>query len=592
MIFSETRDLPGNVLMEQGVREEMLKDRANRIEFFTENLDAARFPTPNHYEVFKNYLKEKYAGQNLDLVMTFASRNFQQARELPGALGAKLPSVFVVANDINVSEVSSNASFTGIFQRFDVEGTIKFILHLQPETRRIVVIGGISAADQATMGQVAETTRSVEGVDFEFWTNRPIPDVVQAARMLTAGTALLLGPVQRDVTGQTFYTSQIVKVLAPDASVPVYVMGAGSIGSGALGGNVIDFENLGASAGKLALLALNGTPVNQIPVIVRSNGTPMVDWRVLERWNIKPSRLPEDCVVLYQPQSLWGEHKALIFLVGAGLLAEAITIVGLLLQRRRRQLAEAEIQRQRTELAHVSRVSTMGQLTSALTHELNQPLGAILRNTEAAEIFLQNPQPNLTEVRAILADIRKDDQRAGAVIDRLRNLLKRRQLVSSRLDLREVVEDTVALARSDAAAREVRLTLELPARLPPVKGDRVHLQQVLLNLILNGMDAMAAKPREQRVLTVRAGETGNGFLRVAVSDRGTGIAPEHAAHIFEPFFTTKADGMGMGLAISGTIIEAHGGKIWTESNATTGTTFVFILPGLEQHSNGGLPTAP
>lgn len=234
----------------------------------------------------------------------------------------------------------------------------------------------------------------------------------------------------------------------------------------------------------------------------------------------------------------------------------------------------------------------MGQLTSALAHELNQPLGAILRNTEAAEIFLQNPQPNLTEVRAILADIRKDDQRAGAVIDRLRSLLKRRQLVSSRLDMREVVEDTVALARADAAAREVKLTLELPARLPPVIGDRVHLQQVLLNLILNGMDAMVAKPRERRLLTVRVVETGDGNLRVAVSDRGTGIAPEHAAHIFEPFFTTKPDGMGMGLAISGTIIEAHGGKIWTESNATTGTTFVFTLPLLEQNNNGDLPTAP
>lgn len=361
MIFSETRDLPGNVLMEQGVREEMLKESTNRIEFFTENLDAGRFPNQNHYDVFRDYLKDKYAG-NLDLVMTFAARNFTLARELPGALGANLPSVFVVANDMNVPEISSNAPFTGIFQRFDVQGTIKFILHLQPETRRIVVIGGISAADQATMGQIAETARSVDGVDFEFWTNRPVAEVFRAARTLPAGTVLLLGPVQRDVTGQTFYTSQIAKVLAPDASVPVYVLGAGSIGSGALGGNVIDLENLGATAGKLALLALNGTPVNQIPIIVRSNGTPMADWRVLERWNIKPSRLPDDCVVLYRPQSLWENHKALIFLVGACLLAQALTIVGLLLQRTQRRLAEAEIQRQRTELAHVARVSTHGTI--------------------------------------------------------------------------------------------------------------------------------------------------------------------------------------------------------------------------------------
>jgi signal transduction histidine kinase len=380
--------------------------------------------------------------------------------------------------------------------------------------------------------------------------------------------------------------------LAPNASVPVYVLGAALIGSGAVGGSVIDFENLGAGAGRLALLALNGTPVDQIPIIVRSNGTPMADWRVLRRWNIKSSRLPEDCVVLYQPHSLWEDHKTFIILGGAALLAQAITIVGLLVQRRQRHLAEAEIQQQRTELAHVARVSTMGQLASALTHELNQPLGAILRNTEAAEIFLQNPRPNLAEVRAILADIRKDDQRAGAVIDRMRSLLKRRKLVSSRLDMREVVEDTVALARADAVARDVKLALEIPGRLPLVMGDRVHLQQVLLNLILNGMDAMATVPKEQRLLVVRAAETDGGNVRVAVIDRGTGIAPEHATHIFEPFFTTKPDGMGMGLAISGTIIEAHGGKIWMESNATAGTTFVFTLPPSEPGKDGDLPSAP
>jgi signal transduction histidine kinase len=376
--------------------------------------------------------------------------------------------------------------------------------------------------------------------------------------------------------------------------VPVFVLGAGSIGTGALGGDVVDFDDLGASAGKLASRALAGTPLNQIPVVMQSNGVPMVDWRAMQRWNIKSSRLPANTVVRYKPQSLWAAHWELILLICLGFLAQAITIAALLVQRSRQHRAEAEIMKQRTELAHVARVSMMGQLASALTHELNQPLGAILRNAEAAEIYLQNDQPNLQEVRAILTDIRRDDKRAGNVIDRMRSLFKRQKLTCGTLDMADLTEDTVAMARPDAAARQVKLKVEIPPNLPAAQGDRVHVQQVLLNLIFNGMDAMKTIPKSRRSLVVAVDKTAHGNLQVRVTDSGTGVTPDDADHIFEPFFTTKSNGMGMGLAISRTIIEAHGGEIWLKSNAMDGTTFTFILPpaGLEKVKPGDLPASP
>jgi signal transduction histidine kinase len=585
MIFSEARDLPGNVMMEQAARAEMLRDSTNRLEFYTESLDAGHFPNPRHYRVFRDYLKNKYRGQDLDLVMVFMGRDFALTRELPADLFSNSPPVYVVVNELDTAELTNARPFTGIFQHFDVEGTVKFIFHLQPETRRVVVINGVSKADLKVAQHIAETARTMDGVEFEFWTNRPIADIYQAAAKLPSDTVLLIGTVQRDVTGETFYTSQILKTLAPSASVPVYVLAAGLVGNGALGGNVVDLEGVGSEAGRLAHRVLEGTPAETIPIEMRSNGVPMVDWRALERWNIKQSRLPAGSVIKYRPHSLWEDHHAFIIFVIAVLLAQAITILALLVQRALRHRAEAEIQKQQAELAHVSRVSTMGQLATALTHELNQPLGAILRNTEAAEIFLQSPNPNLDEIRAILADIRKDDQRAGDVIDRMRTLLKRRSLLSARLDLRELLDDTLALARVDAESRGVKLAVEVPAHLPPAFGDRVQLQQVLLNLILNGMDAMNQIPREQRQLAVRIGET-DGNLHVSVSDRGAGIAPSDAEHIFEPFFTTKIEGMGMGLAISRTIIEAHGGKIWMDANAASGTTFHFSLPRMKAEPNG------
>jgi signal transduction histidine kinase len=187
----------------------------------------------------------------------------------------------------------------------------------------------------------------------------------------------------------------------------------------------------------------------------------------------------------------------------------------------------------------------------------------------------------LNEVRAILADIRKDDQRAGQVIERMRSLLKRRSLVSNPLDVREVVEDTLALVRPDLLIRQVKLTLALPERLPQVPGDRVHLQQVLLNLILNALDAMNGNATEDRELTVRVSAEAGKHLAVSVRDCGTGLAADTARDLFEPFYTTKPNGMGMGLAISRTIIEAHGGKIRAENNPGRGATFTFTLPANE-----------
>jgi two-component system sensor kinase FixL len=355
----------------------------------------------------------------------------------------------------------------------------------------------------------------------------------------------------------------------------------------------VDFEDLGTSAGELASRAMAGTPVEQIPVEVKSNGVPMVDWRQLQRWHLRASRLPAHTVVLYESQSVWASHWRIVVLAAVAFLTQAITIAALLVQRRRQLRAEAEILRQRTELAHVARVSMMGQLATALTHELNQPLGAILRNAEAAEIFLQDPQPNLNEVRAILTDIRRDDKRAGNVIDRMRSLFKRQKLTSSTLDLQDLVDDTLAMARPDAAARQVKLKVEIPPNLPPAQGDRVHVQQVLLNLILNGMDAMDPIPKARRLLVVGVVKTTHGNLQVTVTDCGTGITPENADHVFDPFFTTKSNGMGMGLAISRTIIEAHGGELWMKSSGE-GTTFTFVLPpaGMDKVKAGDLPALP
>jgi len=253
----------------------------------------------------------------------------------------------------------------------------------------------------------------------------------------------------------------------------------------------------------------------------------------------------------------------------------------------RRKQVEAELLRQRAELAHVSRVSTLGELAASVAHELNQPLGAILANAEAAELFLEQEPPPLDELRAILAAICKDDERAGEVIRRMRNLLRKRDLERVPVDMNSLVEDVLQLVSGDASLRGVSLSADLAPGLPKVYGDRVHLQQVLLNLIINGMDAMAGQSCERRRLRVQTRAGAENQMELAVTDSGHGVESEKLKRLFEPFFTTKPNGMGMGLSIARTIIEAHHGRIWAENNTSGGATFRILLPTAKLRQGDG-----
>jgi two-component system, LuxR family, sensor kinase FixL len=245
-----------------------------------------------------------------------------------------------------------------------------------------------------------------------------------------------------------------------------------------------------------------------------------------------------------------------------------------------------ELRRNRLDLAHLTRVSTVGQLASSLAHELNQPLTAILSNVQAAQRFMAADPIDLAEVREILDDIVQDDYRASEVIRRIRAVVKKGDLEVAPLDLAGVIRDVVLLVHSDAILRGTRVTLDLDGNLPPVRGDRVQLQQVMLNLLLNAFDAMNDVPPVDRVVSVMLKPEDNGMVGVAVRDSGHGLTADKLNKIFKPFFTSKPQGLGLGLSISRSIIDMHRGRLWAENNIDRGATFYVTLPAGDAAGQG------
>ena len=332
-------------------------------------------------------------------------------------------------------------------------------------------------------------------------------------------------------------------------------------GSAIVGGPLFLVADTSRLTAAVAIRILGGQKAGDIKVPPVEFSSPRFDWRQMQRWGISEKNLPPGSEILFRDPTAWEQYRLQIVSLASVLLFQAALIAGLRHQYRRRRNLEVEVQQRMSELAHVNRRATAGELSASIAHELNQPLGAILNNTETAELLLACPSPNLEEIKEILGDIRRDDQRASEVIKRLRRLLTKAVFRAQDIDLNDTVREVFEFLSVQASARSVTLSSTLAPSALCVSGDRIQLQQVILNLIVNGMEALMNVDNGQRKITSRTALM-DGAVEISISDCGHGIAPDKLASVFEPFFTTKEHGMGIGLSIARTIVEAYGAGYW------------------------------
>jgi signal transduction histidine kinase len=309
-----------------------------------------------------------------------------------------------------------------------------------------------------------------------------------------------------------------------------------------------------------------------------------------------PTRLPTTLLIFVMLGLLPGSaalvaagqqlHPMVIYCIGALLLTHTIVVV-VMIEKEWSKHIERDTERLRAESTHRARLAMAGEFSASIVHEITQPLSAILNNVEAVELLLhQSGQQSALSTQTldgILTDIRRDSHRANDSVCRLRTLLRKQEFKFERIDINDLVNEAFAIVRGDATRRNMVLRAELEPDLPLVRADPIHLQQVVLNLLVNAMDAMKGTPEDQRWLQVRTRLLAGAAVEVAVLDNGHGLAPEQQARIFGAFYTTKEGGLGLGLSIARSIVQAHGGSIWAEKRASGGASFKVRIP-LPRHS--------
>ena len=424
---------------------------------------------------------------------------------------------------------------------------------------------------QKDLKQIEERTQ------IAFWNDLSFDEMLKRAATLPKHSALFWPQLRVDAAGVVHEGNRALQQLAAVTSAPIFSYDDTFFTGDTVGGPMISMSEVSRTAATTAIQLLSGEKPAQVEVPPIGFSPPRYDWRQLRRWGISESNLPANSQVLFREPTLLERYPTEITLVSAALVVQASLISGLLYERRRRRVAESDSRQRLTELAHVNRRATAGELSSSLAHELSQPLAAILTNAETAELLLKSNYPDLKEVNQILGDIRRDDNRASEVLLRLRQLLRKQPLKPMSLDLHETIRLVIEITTPMARQHGIEVREDFSSVPIYVQGDAVQLQQVLLNLIVNAIDAMPRDGATAREIVVRSY-----FLRdsaeISVADTGHGVASELKDKVFDPFFSTKPEGMGIGLSIARTIIIAHGGRIWLEPSPRGGADFHIRLP--------------
>jgi signal transduction histidine kinase len=542
------------------------------------SLVSARSSDENSERPFVEYLRAQFSGHSPDLIVSVGAPAASFVQRYRPQLFAMTPMVLSVVEQRRVDYSALTQNDTVVPVHIDYPAALENILRVLPDTTNVFVVVGRSPIEQFWGDEIRKAATPYDGlVDFTFWNDLSFEDILNESKQLPPHSAIFWELMIVDAAGVVHDGDDAFLRLHAVSNAPIFGYYEPNIGQGVVGGPYNGISDSSRVTAAIAVRILRGERASDIRIPALDFASPKFDWREMQRWGISENLLPPGSEVLFRDLTAWQRYSWQIASVAAALLLQAGLITVLLRERRQRHVAEMQSRQRMVELAHVNRFSTAGEMTGLIAHEINQPLGSILANAEAAQIILRTPSPNLSQLSEIVGDILRDDQRASEVIRRIRALLKKAPFELNDIDLDDLVRETVVFISTLAQGRKIELRSLIAADPLPIRGDRVQLQQAILNLVVNGIDAMRDMPIESRIISIETARDEK-FAELTVSDHGPGIPEEKLKQVFDPFFTTKAEGMGMGLSITRTIVEAHSGQILARNQPEGGASFQIRLP--------------
>jgi signal transduction histidine kinase len=561
-------------------RAELRRRSSNPIDLYEASLESARLSSPSDEGPIIDYLRVLFSRRNLELVVALGAPAARFVQRHRAQFFPSTPLLITAADEktFNASELTTNDAT--VPSLLELPKLIDNILQVLPDTRNIFFVIGASPLERFWIEGMRKafqpfTTR----VQFEWFNELPIDEMVRRATSLPPQSAIFYASVRVDATGVPNEQDHALTRLRKVANAPIFSYLDSNFGHGVVGGPVISTEELGRKAADAAARIRSGESAGNIRMPPVQLGVPTYDWRELQRWNISEARLPPGSIVQFRQPTMWERYRWLLMAVFAALVLQSGLIAGLLAERYRRRSAQLESKHRLAQVIHLNRSAEVGALSASFAHELSQPLAAIMVNVEAMASMLGSDPRTGDRLRSLVSETQEAAQHAIGVIRHLRKLLKGgSEGEHEELNLAEVIQDAVHVLRPEATKRGISLEangIESPL---PARADRIHLQQVIFNLSNNAMDAISHAASTHRLVTICATVREPCQVEVSIRDSGPGIPDDQLAVVFDTFYTTKAEGTGLGLSIARTIIETYGGNIWAENCAEGGAVFRFTLP--------------
>jgi signal transduction histidine kinase len=579
--------------MAASFREELVKKSQEPIDFYEVSLDTARVQDSQDEGPFVEYIRAVLSGRKLDLIVPVgapAAFFLQRHRQ---AIFPTTPMMIVGADVRRISGTPRAANDVTVLLDLDLPAYLRNILQLRPETTDIAVVVGNSPVERYWTSELRrDFQRFADRVNIIWLNDLTFDEMLNHAAAMPPQSAIFWFLLSEDAAGVPYSQDRALEMMREVSAAPIFGMGDFELGRGIVGGPLMQTSALGRQAAEVGLRILRGeTRGGSIELPNVTFGAPMYDWRELQRWNISEARLPADSIVQFRQGSIWQQHRLEIMGALAIVILQAALIAGLMFERQARKRAavvagkaKMESDFYRENLAHLARVHTVGTMSTAIAHEVNQPLVAIKNYAVAARgRLMRTGGLSLAKVQELLDKIEEQASRAGDVLQSLRAMVRKHEPEAAETELGELIADTLKLMEMEGRNANIRIEAAISPELPPVLVDGIQIQQVVLNLARNAIEAIEEAGISSGVIKVAVIGTEKNEVAVSVSDCGPGIAPEDAKHIFDPFHSTKRGGLGVGLSISRAIIEAHGGRMSLAPNQGGGCVFQFTLPV----ANGG-----